>query len=141
MGNRKSPALAGLRILIVEDNYMIAQYLRGILEDWGCVVIGPFPNAQRGAEAVENNRLDGAPLDANLGEGKTSAPVAAALKAASVPFLVTTGYGELALTDEVLDRAPRITKPIDDAELEAMAVSAFTRPKPEDPPRLPIADQ
>lgn len=141
MAHRISPALAGLRILIVEDNYLIAHFLRGILEDWGCEVIGPFPNAKSGAKAVENNRLDGALLDANLGEGKTSAPVAAALKAASVPFLVATGYGELALTDEALHRAPRITKPIDEAELEAMAISAFTRPKPEDPPRLPIAGQ
>lgn len=128
MANRKSPTLSGLRILVVEDNYMVAQLISDILEDWGCVVIGPFPNAQSGAKAVENTKLDGAVLDANLGDGMTSAPVAAALHAASVPFLVVTGYGALALADEVLERAPRITKPINDMELEA-AVVMFTRPR------------
>lgn len=141
MADRKPHALSGLRILVVEDNYMIAELLSDILKDWGCVVIGPFANAQGGAEAVENGRLDGAVLDANLGDGKTSAPVAAALQAASVPFVVATGYGTLALTEEVLERAPRITKPINDAELEATAIAVFTRPRPEAPPRLPIAGQ
>ncbi len=139
MANSKSSALSGLRILVVEDNYMIAQLFSDILEDCGCVVIGPYANAQSAAKAVENSRLDGAVLDANLGEGLTSAPVAAALQAASVPFLVATGYGALALADEVLNRAPRIMKPINDAELEATAIVAFTRPNPEDPPHSPIA--
>lgn len=141
MSNSKSPALSGLRILVVEDNYMIAQLFSDILENWGCVVIGPFANAQSAAKAVENNRLDGAVLDANLGNGSTSAPVAAALQAASVPFLVATGYGALALADAVLDRAPRIMKPINDAELEATAIAAFTGPSRKPPPHPPIAGQ
>lgn len=126
MAYRKSLPLSGLRILVVEDNYMVAQLLSEILENLGCVVIGPFPTAQSGLLASENNILDGAVLDANLGDGATSAPVAAALKAAAVPFLVATGYGSLALSDETLDRAPRIAKPINDVELEATAIAAFT---------------
>lgn len=129
MANSKSSALSGLRILVVEDNFMIAQLFSDILEDCGCVVIGPYANAQSGAKAVEDNSLDGAVLDANLGDGLTSAAVALALHAASVPFLVATGYGTLALAEEVLERAPRITKPINDAELEATAIAAFTRPR------------
>lgn len=133
MANR-SHILFGLRVLVVEDNYMVAQLISEILEDWGCVVVGPFPNAQSGAKAIESDRLDGAVLDANLGEGKTSAPVAAALLAASVPFLVATGYGALALAEEVLDRAPRITKPINNAEFEATAIATFARSGPADHP-------
>jgi DNA-binding response OmpR family regulator len=131
----KSLPLAGLRILVVEDNYMVAQLLSDILEDLGCVVIGPFSNAQSGLQAVENNNLDGAVLDANLGGGTTSATVAAALEAAALPFLVATGYGALALSDETLDRAPRIMKPFSDAELEATAIAAFTRPRANLAPR------
>lgn len=138
MANHKSTSLSGLRILVVEDNYMIAQLFRNILEDFGCVIVGPFANAQSAIEAIENNRLDGAVIDANLGEGLTSAPVAAALQAAMVPFLVATGYGSRALSDEVLERAPRVTKPINDAELEATAIATFTRPGSEEPPRQPI---
>lgn len=130
MVHSKSSALSGLRILVVEDNYMIAQLFSEILENCGCVVIGPCANAQSGAKAIEDNSLDGAVLDANLGDGFTSAAVAVALHAASVPFLVATGYGTLALAEEVLERAPRITKPINDAEFEATAIATFTRPRP-----------
>lgn len=79
---------------------------------------------------VETSRLDDAVLDANLGEGMTSASVASLLKATGVPFLVATGYGAHPLADEVLDRAPRVTKPIDDAELAATAIAAFARRGP-----------
>lgn len=130
MTHNKSLPLSGLHILVVEDNYMVAQLLCGLLEDLGCIVVGPFANAESSAQAVESIRLDGAVLDANLGEGMTSASIAAALKAASVPFLVATGYGALPLSDEVLDRAPRITKPFNDAELEATAIAVFTRLRP-----------
>jgi DNA-binding response OmpR family regulator len=127
VADRKSLALSGLRILVVEDDYMIAQLLSEILEEMGCIVIGPFSNAQSGLKAIENSNLDGAVLDANLGDGTTSAPVATALMEASLPFLVATGYGALALPDEVLDRAPRVMKPFNDAELKA-AIAAFIRP-------------
>jgi DNA-binding response OmpR family regulator len=140
MANRKSLPLSGLRILVVEDNYMVAQLLNDMLEDLGCIVVGPFANAESAAQAIESSRLDGAVLDANLGNGKTSAPVATALKAAFVPFLVATGYGALPLADEVLDRAPRVTKPFNDAELEATAIAAFTRLSPASPSPL-IAGQ
>lgn len=135
MADRKSLPLSGLRILVVEDNYMVAHLLSDILEDLGCVVVGPFSNAQSGLQAVENNSLDGAVLDANLGGGTTSAPLADALEAAALPFLVATGYGALALSNEALDRAPRVTKPFSDAELEATAIAAFTRPRADGAPR------
>jgi CheY-like chemotaxis protein len=130
MANEAYRALSGLRILVVEDNYMIAQLLSDILGDLGCIVVGPCANAETGVKAVASNRLDGAVLDANLGGGRTSVSVAAALQAVSVPFVVATGYGALPLADEVLDRAPRITKPINDAELAATAVAAFICPRP-----------
>lgn len=130
MTARKSAALAGLRVLVVEDEYMVAQLLTLMLEDLGCVVIGPFSDADSGVAGVRNNIIDGAVLDANLGDGTTSAPVAAALQAASLPFVVATGYGSLTLSDEALDRAPRVTKPFNEAELEATLMAAFARPFP-----------
>ena len=132
MTYRKSLPLSGLRILVVEDEYMVAQLLTLMLEDLGCVVIGPFPDADSGVAGVRNNIIDGAVLDANLGGGMTSAPVAAALQAASLPFVVATGYGSLTLSDEALDRAPRVTKPFIEAKLEATAMAAFRRPIPAD---------
>jgi CheY-like chemotaxis protein len=125
VADSKSLALSGLRILVVEDEFMVADLLTLMLEDLGCIVIGPFADARSGVKAIENNVLDGAVLDANLGGGMTSAPVAAALQAASLPFIVATGYGALTLSDDALDRAPRITKPFNEAELEATAIDVF----------------
>lgn len=130
MADKISPALAGLRILVVEDEYMVAQLVTLMLEDLGCIVIGPFPDAASGVAAIKNNIIDGAVLDANLGGGRTSAPVAEALQAASLPFVVATGYGALALSDKVLDRAPRVTKPFNVGEFEATAMAAFRRQFP-----------
>jgi DNA-binding LytR/AlgR family response regulator len=115
---------------------MVALLLSNMLEELGCVVIGPFPDCASGMAAMKHHVLDGAVLDANLGKGFTSAPVAAALKDASVPFMVATGYGALALSDEALDRAPRITKPFDAAELSATALATFVRPHSEGDPSL-----
>lgn len=130
MTAKASAGLAGLRVLVVEDEYMVAQLLTLMLEDLGCVVIGPFPDADSGVAGVRDNIIDGAVLDANLGDGMTSAPVAAALQAASLPFVVATGYGSLTLSDEALDRAPRVTKPFIESELEATVMGAFSRPLP-----------
>lgn len=130
MTDSKSLPLSGLRILVVEDEYMVAELLTFMLEDLGCVVIGPFPDAASGVAGVRDNIIDGAVIDANLGDGMTSGPVAAALQAASLPFVVATGYGSLILSDEALDRAPRVTKPFITAELEATATATFRRPLP-----------
>jgi DNA-binding response OmpR family regulator len=122
---RDRNSLSGLRILVVEDEFMIADLLTVMLEDLGCVVIGPFADTRSGLEAIEDNVLDGAVLDANLGPGATSAQVAVALQAAALPFVVTTGYASLLLPDEVLDLAPRVTKPFNESQLEAALVAAF----------------
>lgn len=119
-------ALAGLRLLVVEDEYMVAEHIGMLLEDFGCDVAGPVATIEEALAAVENGGLDGALLDANL-NGDSSAPIAAALHAASVPFVVVTGYGARALADEALDRAPRIIKPFSIAELKATSIAAFTR--------------
>ncbi len=124
MAGNQSPALAGLRILVVEDEYRVAELISFMLEDFGCVVVGPFADVHSALAAVQDNTLDGAVLDANL-NGDSSAPVAAALNVQSVPFVVSTGYGALILSDEALNRAPRLTKPFTEAELKATAIAAF----------------
>lgn len=117
--------LAGLRVLVVEDEYMVADYISMVLEDFGCVVVGPVGTIEEALAAVNDGGLDGALLDANL-SGDSSAPIAVALRAASVPFIVATGYGALELADETLNRAPRISKPFSETELKATMVAAFT---------------
>lgn len=119
--------LAGLRLLIVEDEYMIAEHISMLLEDFGCEVAGPVATIEEALAALDGgNRLDGALLDANL-NGESSAPVAAALNVLSVPFVVATGYGSRDLSDDALNAAPRLIKPFGKAQLEATLVAALTR--------------
>lgn len=120
-------ALAGLRVLVVEDEYMVADYISMTLEDFGCAVVGPVGTIEEALAVVNDGGLDGALLDANL-SGDSSAPIAVALRAASVPFVVATGYGALELPDEALKRAPRISKPFSETELKTTLIAVFKRP-------------
>lgn len=118
--------LAGLRLLVVEDQYSVADYIGMLLEDFGCVVVGPVATIEEALAAVDDGGLDGALLDANL-NGDSSAPIAAVLQGASMPFVVVTGYGALELGDGALNCAPRITKPFRTDELKATLITTFTR--------------
>ncbi len=107
------------RILIVEDEYLVADYLALLLEDLGYEPVGPVPTVPEALAAVAREKLDAALLDANLA-GKTSAPIAAALAARGIPFIVVTGYGNLNLGHPALQQAPRVNKPFTAADLAAM---------------------
>ena len=85
--------LAGKRILLVEDEAVIAFAVEDMLLDLGCEVVGPafrLDDAQRMAAA---EGIDAAILDVNLNE-QQSFPIAALLKERGIPFLFATGYAE-----------------------------------------------
>ncbi len=117
--------LAGLRLLVVEDEYMIAEHISMLLEDFGCDVAGPVATIEEALTILKKGGLDGALLDANL-DGESSALIATALNDASVPFVVATGYGSGNLGDDTLNAAPRIIKPFGKSQLEATLIAAFT---------------
>lgn len=107
---------AGPRILIVEDEFLVADDIATSLEDLGYAVIGPVATVSEALGLVAGEPIDGVVLDANL-DGVSSAPVAAELTARGVPFIVVTGYGRLDLPTSQLNDAPRVTKPCNMAEL------------------------
>ena len=92
-------SLEGLRVLIVEDEALVSMLLEAMLEDLGCIVVGP---AGRIAEATQllqaPDAIDVALLDVNVA-GEQVFPVAEALKAAGKPFAFSTGYGEAGVDD------------------------------------------
>ncbi|WP_114948587.1 response regulator [Microvirga calopogonii] len=105
-------ALRGRRILVVEDEYMMADDLQHNLEKAGAEVIGPVPSvadALRLLAAEEN--VDGAILDVNL-RGEKAYPVADALRERGVPFVLATGYEQWSLPEAYKD-VPRCDKPVD----------------------------
>jgi CheY-like chemotaxis protein len=87
-----SSALRDRRILVVEDEYLIATTLSGQLEGVGSIVVGPVASVERAIKAIESNpEIDAAVLDVNLG-GVMAYPVADALLARNTPFVFTSGY-------------------------------------------------
>lgn len=117
MPEPQTDALKGRRILIIEDEALLAMDLRFLLEESGCEVVAEIPTLAKALEAVESLDFDAATLDLNL-HGKLSQPVAAALAARGVPFVVITGYSQLMDSFDLRD-APVVGKPIDPAELLA----------------------
>lgn len=113
--------LSGLRILVVEDESLIAMLLDDMLAALDCVTVGPAPTLRKGIELAESQSLDGALLDVNLGREPVY-PLADLLAARNVPIVFTTGYG----VEGVIDRYrayPTLSKPFD---LNAVA-NALTR--------------
>ena len=118
--------LSGRRVLVVEDESLVAMLLETILEDMGCTPVGPAATVEDGLALLETEQLDAALLDVNVA-GRQVFPVAEALKARGVPFVFSTGYGEGGLPDEWRGQAT-IQKPfteaaVRDALAKAMGVS------------------
>jgi len=110
-------ALEGRRILVVEDDYLVAMILVDLLEDAGAVVIGPIGTVEDAIACIEEGSrpFDSAVLDVNL-HGRRSYPIADALVARKVGFVFATGYGG-GILEEKYQRHPRCEKPFDLAAL------------------------
>ncbi|MDB5441338.1 MAG: hypothetical protein JWM33_3765 [Caulobacteraceae bacterium] len=88
------PSVRGKRILVVEDSVLLAMELEAGLTDAGAIVVGAAAEVDE-ALAMIGEPIDAAVLDANL-NGRSVAPVAAALAKLGVPFIFATGYAESA---------------------------------------------
>lgn len=117
--------LNGRRVLVVEDESLVAMLLETILEDMGCTTVGPAATVADGLAMVEGETLDAALLDVNVA-GHQVFPIAEALKARGVPFVFSTGYGEGGLPDEWRGQAtlqkPFTESAVRDALMKAMGV-------------------
>ena len=98
------------RVLIVEDNFLIAMDLSCELEDRGFAPVGPSATVREALGLLDSEGCDVAVLDLNLGE-ETSEEVAVTLKARNIPFVVVSGYAEHQQPD-VFQGAPSLTKPV-----------------------------
>ncbi|MFO1081351.1 MAG: response regulator [Reyranellaceae bacterium] len=113
----EAPRLDGRRLLVVEDDYIIAIELARSLEELGAEVLGPVGTvrAALGLVAKNRERLDGAVLDVNLGS-ELAYPIADALAERAIPFVFATGYDEFVIPAAYAG-APRCEKPVDNAAL------------------------
>lgn len=104
-----SSELHGKRVLIVEDEAIVAMLIEDFLEDLGCTIIGPIAEVGPAIEAIRQEHIDCAVLDVNLA-GAKSYPIADALKERALPFIFTTGYGEAGL-ESAYQGHPVLQKP------------------------------
>jgi DNA-binding response OmpR family regulator len=102
-------ALQGLRVLIVEDEPMLAAFLEDALTDLGCEVIGPALNMKDALRLAREASIDGAGLDVNVA-GEQVYPVADVLAERGLPFVFMTGYGQAGLRESDRGR-PVLQKP------------------------------
>jgi CheY-like chemotaxis protein len=111
-----SPALQGVRILIVEDESILAMDLENRLKGEGCEVIGLVAREAKALEILERDCPDAVVLDLNL-NGKLPSDLVDALVARKIPFVIVTGYSKRQFDSPALQGAPRLDKPIKTEEL------------------------
>jgi CheY-like chemotaxis protein len=111
MSRVKEDDFGGKRVLVVEDERLIALDNQDMLTDWGCHVIGPVESVSAALDLIRANLPDAAVLDFHL-KGETSEPVAEALHKANCPYVVTTGY-EREHLGPYAARGRMLPKPID----------------------------
>ena len=91
--NECRPSLAGCRVLVLEDEYLLASDLMDALIAIGAEVIGPISQLDRAQDQLAAGGFDVAVVDINL-RGNETYPIADQLQRAGVPFLFATGYSE-----------------------------------------------
>ena len=98
-------SLKGARVMVVEDDLLIARELSLQLEDQGAEVIGPVVSAAGALRLIDAKAIDAAILDAKV-HGGTITPVAERLIERSIPFVFHTGTGP---PPELQARYPTLT--------------------------------
>ncbi len=111
-------SLKGLRVLVVEDEFLVALEVEAALEDFGCFVVGPFAKLTKALDAARSMPVDGAVLDINL-NGEMVYPLAELLAAKKVPFVFITGY-TAADMPERFRPCRRLTKPLNPESLRGV---------------------
>ena len=110
--------LQGKRVLLAEDEAILAMSVEDMLVQLGCTVVGPALSASEAQGLAEREPLDGAVLDINMGDGPNFA-TAHVLKARRVPICFATGYGPAGLPAEYRD-VPVLQKPYTELALAEM---------------------
>lgn len=118
--------IEGSRILVVEDEALIAMALEDMLLDLGCEVIGPASTVAAALDYAASETLDGALLDINV-RGSLVYPVAEALIARGVPVVLCSGYALTSAIPAPYDALPQIAKPYNPSVLRDTLQATFVR--------------
>ena len=111
------------RVLVVEDEAMIAMLVEDMVLDFGSEVVGPVANMKDAVNLARSAELDAAILDINVG-GSVIFPVADILAERGIPLIFATGYGSKGLPPR-FENSPTLPKPFSYEALEAALRSAL----------------
>jgi CheY-like chemotaxis protein len=116
--------MKGRRVLVVEDDSLVAMFVQTMLTDLGCEVLGPIHELGVALDFVATKTpIDVAVLDLNL-DGEPAYPVVDALRAQGVPIIFCSGYGDMGL--RASDQGcPVLRKPYRAAELPRVLAEAL----------------
>lgn len=117
-------SLEGLRILVAEDESLIAFDLVATLERLGCHPVGPVGRVEDVAVMAKSGRIDGALLDVNL-RGRQIFDVLPELLAMGIKIVLTSGYDDATLFPPAFRGLPRMTKPFDESSLRRVCAANF----------------
>jgi CheY-like chemotaxis protein len=109
----------GARVLVIEDEMLVAMMVEDVLAEAGYRVLGPVATVENALSILETgSKIDIAVMDLNL-SGQTSLPLANVFRERNIPFMIMTGYGSAPLSPpHELVRV--LSKPFDPADLIAM---------------------
>ena len=116
--------LTGMRILLVEDSPVVGPYTEQLLGDLGCVVVGPAVNMATARELAVSASIDAAVMDVHI-RGERVFSICDILEGREIPFLLTSGYAEVATPEKWRNR-PRLAKPYRLQDVE-QALTALLR--------------
>ncbi len=131
---------AGWRVLVVEDETLIAVLIEETLRDLGCVVVGPVSTLAAALRLASDDALDASILDVTIRGGKVY-PVAERLLARDIPFVLASGYGEWALPESSSRPAPLDQAVHAGRSREASEAALRTEPLAEETPITAGFDQ
>jgi CheY-like chemotaxis protein len=125
MSDSATVKLDGRRVLVVEDEALVSMLLEDMLDDLGCRVLGPMMRVREALAFVAKSvaEVDVAILDVNVA-GELSFPIAEALDAHGVPFVLATGYDDAGIEERWRSR-PVLRKPFLASQLEAVLKQAL----------------
>jgi PAS domain S-box-containing protein len=114
--------MTGNRVLLVEDEILVAMMMKDILTELGFSVIGPFSRLAEAMVAAVHDEIDAGIIDINLG-GEFVYPVADVLAARKIPFVFVTGYGVESI-DGRFGYVPIVKKPVQRQALQSIFIPA-----------------
>ena len=115
MGGSDHP-LAGVRIMIVEDDFLVGIGLKKMLEKVGCEVFGPLPTIVEGHRMLEGEAIDIAVFDLNV-IGGSIIPLAEDMRDRGLPFIFVTGFTNPQQLTEEMKTRPCLQKPVNEQTL------------------------